>query len=46
MKTLKQVFKSALMLRYYKLDDELMIKTKVSNFVMIKMFFQLEEIDD
>jgi hypothetical protein len=46
MKTLKRVFTSASMLRHYELDDESMMKTNVSNFVIAKMFSQLEEIDD
>ncbi len=46
MKTLKRVFTSASILRHYELDDESMMKTNVSNFVIARMFFQLEEIDD
>ncbi len=46
MKTLKQVFISALMLRHYKLDDESIMKTNVSNFVIAKMLSQLKKIDD
>ncbi len=46
MKTLKLVFTSALMLRHYEFDDESIMKTNVSNFVIARMFFQLEEIND
>jgi hypothetical protein len=46
MKTLKRVFTSASMLRHYEFDDELMMKTNVSNFVIAEMFFQLKKIDD
>ncbi len=46
MKTLKRVFTNASMLRHYEFDDESMMKTNVSNFVIARMFFQFEEIDD
>ncbi len=46
MKTLKRVFTSASMLRYYELDDESIIKTNVLDFVIARMFFQFKEIDD
>jgi hypothetical protein len=47
MKALKRVFTSASMLRYYEFDDEsTMITMNVLNFVIARMFFQLEEIDD
>jgi hypothetical protein len=46
MKALKRVFTSASMLRLYELDDESMMKTNVSDFVIARMFSQLEEIDD
>jgi hypothetical protein len=46
MKTLKRVFTSSLMFRRYELDNELMMKINVSNFVIATMFFQFEEIDD
>ncbi len=46
MKTLKRVFTNALMLRHYEFDDESMIKTNVSNFVITRIFLQFEEIDD
>jgi hypothetical protein len=46
MKTFKRVFTSASMLRHYEFNDELIIKMSVSNFVIAKMFSQLEKIDD
>jgi hypothetical protein len=46
MKTFKRVFTSASMLRHYELDDESMMKTNVSDFVIAKVIFQFEEIDD
>jgi hypothetical protein len=46
MKTLKRVFTSASMLRHYEFEDESMMKTNVSNFVIAKMFSQLEKIND
>ncbi len=46
MKTLKRVFTNASMLRHYEFDDESIMKTNVSDFVIARVFFQLEEIDD
>jgi hypothetical protein len=46
MKSIKKIFMSASMLRHYKLDDELIIKTDVFDFVITKIFSQLAKIDD
>ncbi len=43
-KTFKCVFMIAVMLRHYEFDDESMIKINVSNFVIVEMFFRLDEI--
>jgi hypothetical protein len=46
MRALPRVFISAPMLRHYEPDDESMMKTNVSDFVIAEVFFQLEEIDE
>jgi hypothetical protein len=46
MKSIKRIFMSASMLRYYELDDESMMKTNVFDFVITQIFSQLAKIDD
>jgi hypothetical protein len=46
MKLIKKVFINALILRHYKFDDELIMKINVFDFVIMKIFSQLAEIDD
>jgi hypothetical protein len=46
MKSIKRIFINASTLRYYKFDDESMMKINVFDFVITKIFSQLAEIDD
>ncbi len=46
MKLIKRVFINASILRHYKFDDDLIMKTNVFDFVITKIFSQLAEIDD
>jgi hypothetical protein len=46
MKLIKKVFMNASMLRQYKLDDELIMKINVFDYVITKIFSQLAKIDN